>query len=175
MDNFIEHKNFLRIYTNNLKYKKQHRRHNKALYFQILLLIGCIIIATINYNMVGKIFVEGMYLDQINRIYAILVALLTAILIGLTPLDRSGKLSKPQYDYIDISYKQDYVSIVMYTLFLFIGGIATNILYAMLLQYFNSFLIDVSFWVFHLFVLLNSLFFTMYCVDELADIVKHTS
>ncbi len=175
MDNFIEHKNFFRIYTNNFKYQKQHRRHNKALYFQLVLLVICIGFAYINKVLTGGTFVEGMYLDQINRIYAILVALLTAILIGLTPLDHSGKLSKQQYEYIKITYKQDYVSIVMYTLFLFVAGIATNILYAMLLQYFNLYIIDVIFWIFHLFVLLNSLFFTLYCVDELADIVKNVS
>lgn len=170
-DNFIEHKNFLRIYQNNIIYKKEHRRHNRALNFQFVILLGCIAIALIN-NMFDVDFIHNLYLDQANRIYALLVALLTAILIGITPIDREGKLTKPQYDYTDITFKQDYVSVIMYTLMLYMVAISANVIYAMFLQYFDNRIVDFTFWVFHTFILLDSIFFSFYCVDELADIVK---
>ncbi len=171
MDNFIEHKNFLGIYINNYHYHREHRRHKRALEFQIIILLFCIVIGFINHTLLPG-FTGDLYLDQFNRIYALLVALLTAILIGITPIDRTGKLSQQQYDYCSITFKQDYVSILTYTLFLYIIGIVTNVIYAVSLQYFNIAIIDFIFWIFHVFILLNSLFFTIYCVDELADIVK---
>lgn len=171
-ENFIEHRNFLQIYIYNKLYKKEHRRHKRALYFQLLLLILCIILATINYYLEPS-FIYNLYLDQINRIYALLVALLTAILIGITPLDRDGRLNKRQHNYLDITYKQDYVSIIMYTLLLYVIGILISIIYAMFLQFLSNYIVTFIFWVIHLFVLLNSLFFTIYCVDELADIIKY--
>ncbi len=171
-DNFIEHKNFIRIYINNHKYKKEHRRHARAIKFQVIILAFCIGLGLINFALDSG-FSTDLYLDQFNRIYALLVALLTAILIGLTPIDRQGKLNEPQYDYTSITYKQDYVSILMYTLMLYIVGIFTNVIYAIFLQYLNMPMVDFIFWIFHAFILLNSLFFTTYCVDELADIVKY--
>lgn len=115
---------------------------------------------------------HDLYLDQYNRIYAVLVALLTAILIGLTPIDHLNKLQVKQYDYLPITYKQDYVSLLMYALMLYLAGVFMNIIYGVLLQYFNLYIIDISFWIIHVFLLLNSLFFTVYYVDELADIIK---
>ncbi len=171
MDNFIERKNFLRIYLYNKAYKREHRRHSKAIYFQLVILAIVIFIALIN-QVLEPQFINDMYLDQYNRVYALLVALLTAILIGLTPIDRQGKLNKKQHDYTEITYKQDYVSILMYTLLLYMLGLFGNIVYAVFLQYFNLPFIDFSFWTIHVFILLNALFFTIYCVDELADIVK---
>lgn len=171
MDNFIEHKNFLRIYFYNKTYKQEHRRHTRALFFQLVILAVVIFIALIN-NQLDSNFINDMYLDQYNRIYALLVALLTAILIGLTPIDRQGKLNEPQYEYTKVTYKQDYVSILMYTLALYMVGIFSNIVYAVFLQYFNLPIIDFSFWIVHVFILLDALFFTLYSVDELADIVK---
>lgn len=170
--NFIEHKNFTRIYTYNKQYKKEHRRHTRALNFQFIILVACIAIGVINLFLDGG-FIHNLYLDQINRIYALLVALLTAILIGLTPIDREGKLNKQQYDYLPITYKQDYISIIMYTLMLYIVGIASSVLYAGFIQYLDIDLVDFLFWIFHFFILLNALFFTTYSVDELADIVKY--
>lgn len=170
-NNFIEHKNFFKIYIYNRRYRKEHRRHNRALNFQIVIAVVCIIITAINISLDAN-FVNDLYIDQINRIYALLVALLTAILIGITPLDHSGKLTTQQYDYETITYKQDYVSILMYTLFLYLIGIVLNIFYAVNLQYLNINILDMSFWTIHIFILLDSLFFTVYCVDELADIVK---
>lgn len=171
-ENFIEHKNFLRIYHNNNKvYRKEHQRHNRALNFQYAILVACIAMAVIN-NYFDIDFIHNLYLDQTNRIYALLVALLTAILIGITPIDREGKLTEPQYDYTDITYKQDYVTVIMYTLMLYMVAITANVLYAMFFQYFDSRLITFVFWIFHTFILLDSMFFSFYCVDELADIVK---
>lgn len=171
-DNFIEHKNFIRIYINNFKYKKEHRRHQRALFFQLAILGVCIGLAGLNLALDHN-FMRDLYLDQFNRIYALLVALLTAILIGLTPIDREGKLNKKQYDYLSITIKQDYVSIIMYTLMLYMVGITINVLYAIFIQYLHIDIVDFSFWIIHIFILLDSLFFTVYCVDELADIVKY--
>lgn len=170
-DNFIEHKNFLRIYTNNQKYRKEHRRHNRALKFQIVILAVVVCLAIFNYYLDSS-FVTDLYLDQFNRIYALLVALLTAILIGLTPIDRYAKLNEQLFDYSPITYKQDFVSIIMYTFLLYMGGLVINIAYAIFFQYLDFYWVDLSMWVIHTFLLLNSLFFTTYCVDELADIVK---
>lgn len=169
--NFIEHKNFFKIYLYNKRYKQEHRRHRRALNFQFIIALICIGITVVNMHLDIN-FINDLYIDQINRIYALLVALLTAILIGLTPIDRSGKLTKQQYDYETITYKQDYVSILMYTLFLYLIGIISNVLYAVSIQYFNLNVLDLIFWTLHIFILLDSLFFTVYCVDELADIVK---
>lgn len=170
--NFIEHKNFLKIYKYNKQYRPEHRRHRWALNFQIIIFIACIGIAYIN-SRYNADYIHNLYLDQINRIYAILVALLTAILIGLTPIDRDSRLIKHQYDYVPITYKQDYVSVLMYTLMLYLLGIIINVLYAMFFQYFNNVTLNTGFWIIHLFLLLNSLFFTTYSVDELADFVKN--
>lgn len=170
--NFIEHKNFLKIYKYNKLYHPEHRRHHWALNFQIIIFVVCLIIAYVNFHL-DRTFFDDLYLDQINRIYAILVALLTAILIGITPIDRDNQLTMQQYDYLPITFKQDYVSVLMYTLMLYLLGIITNVLYAVLLQYFNNTSLDISFWIIHTFLLFNSLFFTAYSVDELADIVKN--
>lgn len=170
-NNFIEHYNFMKIYIYNRRYHRNHRRHARALNFQLVIFVFCLVIAYVNLHLDSS-FINDMYIDQINRIYALLVALLTAVLIGLTPIDRSGKLTNQQYDYLPITYKQDYVSILMYTLSLYLIGIITNIIYAFFLQYFNSNLLDLCFWIFHCFILFDSLFFTVYSVDELADIIK---
>lgn len=170
--NFIEHKNFLKIYEYNRLYRSEHKRHRWALNFQLVILIACLAIALINYHFDNQ-FINDLYLDQINRIYAILVALLTAILIGITPIDRDNQLTKQQYDYLTVTFKQDYVSVLMYTLMLYLLGIIINVLYAVFFQYFINQPLDIVFWITHLFLLLNSLFFTAYSVDELADIVKN--
>ncbi len=171
--NFIERTNFLKIYSYNKQYKKEDRRHRRALRFQILIAIVCVIITILDYKYNSN-FMHNLYLDQFNRIYALLVALLTAILVGITPLDSNSNLKKRQNDYTSITYKQDYVSVLMYTLMLYMIGIATNVFYAMFLQYFQLPIIDISFWTIHLFLIFNALFFTCYCVDELADIVKNS-
>lgn len=167
----IEQKNFLKIYRYNKLYRNEHRRHNRALKFQIVILLFTILIAVVNYYFNSN-FVHDLYLDQFNRIYAVLVALLTAILIGLTPVDHLNKMQALQYDYISITYKQDYVSILMYALMLYLIGVFMNILYGICLQYIGLYGIDFSFWILHVFLLLDSLFFTVYYINELADIIK---
>ncbi len=170
MDNFIEHRNFFKIYKYNKVYRPEHRRHRRALNFQIFIFIFCLVIAGINYRLDNN-FVADLYLDQFNRIYALLVALLTAILIGLTPLG-GEKLKEIKYDYAKITYKQDYTSIIVYTIWLFMVGILTNIIYASFFQYFGIMPIDLCFWIIRLFIMIDSIFFTIYCVDELADLIQ---
>lgn len=169
--NFIEKSNFLNIYKNNRSYKQQDKLHTRALKFQIIIIICIIFIAAINYQL-NPGFVNNLYIDQINRIYAVLVAVLTTILIGISAIDKQNKLLEPRYDYTIITFKQDYTSIVVYTFYLFIIGIFTNILYVSLLAYFNIYIIDLIFWQIRLFILLDSLFFTLYAVDELIDLIR---
>lgn len=171
MNNFIEHRNFLKIYEYNKLYKKEDRTHHRALGFQAVIIFVVIVVAVVN-NHFDPGFGRDLYLDQINRIYALLVALLTAILLGITPLDKDNRLCVRQHDYCDVTFKQDYTSLIMYTIWLFLVGIAVNVSFASFFQYFEVTAIDNIFWAIRLFILCDSVFFSVYCVDELADLIQ---
>ncbi len=164
-------KNFFAIYSYNHAYQKMDKKHNRAIYFQIAIFIFTLMILIINYLTYNP-HNHYFYLDQFNRIYALLVGLLTAVLVSLNSLDKNKELSKCQFSYTDITFKEDFIAIIMYTLFLFFFGIIFNVLYAVFIQYFHIFALSAFCWFIQIFILFNSLFFTIYTVDELSDLIR---
>ncbi len=163
--------NFFAIYKYNHIYQRVDQKHKQALLFQVIILIFTIFLLIINYFTFDPNN-HYFYLDQFNRIYALLVGLLTAVLVSLNSLDKNKELSKHQFNYTDITFKEDFIAIIMYTLFLFFFGLIFNVLYAIFFQYFHILVLSAFCWFIQIFILFDSLFFTIYTVDELSDLIR---
>ncbi len=164
-------KGFLKIYKYNKIHAKGEKTNQKALNIQFLILAIVIIIMIFN----AFDYKEGNYywfLDQFDRIYALLIAVVLTVIVTFNTILKNSDLNKIKPSSKKITYKEDYMSVIMYTLFLYFVGITFNVIYAVFLQYLNIEIINVISWGISLFLLLDAIYFTCYTIEELNKLLN---
>ncbi len=164
-------KNFLNIYKYNKCHDKGKKPNKRALNIQFLILILVVIIMVINLGDY-KESNHYWYLDQFDRIYALLIAVVVTTILTLNTILNNKKNTENKENSNSITLKEDYISVIMYTLFLYFLGITFNVIYAIFLQYLNSKIIDIISWGISLFLLLDSIYFTGYTIEWLSNVLK---
>lgn len=164
-------KNFLEIYKNNRLYHSEDKNHKKIIFFQLILMFLVIIITIINL-FDFKNSNHYWFLDQYDRIYALLIAVILTVIVVFNNLINHKELKKKKVNYLNITYKDDYLSIIMYTLFLSFTGMLFNIIYAILFEYLNLKWLDIISWAIALYLLLNTIVFTCYTLLHMNKLLK---
>ncbi len=164
-------KSFFEVYKYNKIYNRNEKTNQKALKNQILILLFVIIIMIINfitYNQNNNYW----FLDQFDRIYALLIAVVLTVIVTFNTITRNQELNKNKSATQRITYKEDYMSLIMYTLFLYFLGITFNVIYAVFLQYLDLKIVDTLSWGISLFLLFDGIYFTCYVIEELNKLLK---
>ncbi len=164
-------KSFFEVYKYNKIYNRNEKTNQKALKNQILILFFVIIIMIINfitYNQNNNYW----FLDQFDRIYALLIAVVLTVIVTFNTITRNQELNKKKSATQRITYKEDYMSLIMYTLFLYFLGITFNVIYAVFLQYLDLKIVDTLSWGISLFLLFDGIYFTCYVIEELNKLLK---
>ncbi len=164
-------KSFFEVYKYNKIYNRNEKTNQKALKNQMLILLFVIIIMIINfitYNQNNNYW----FLDQFDRIYALLIAVVLTVIVTFNTITRNKELNKNKSATQRITYKEDYMSLIMYTLFLYFLGITFNVIYAVFLQYLDLKIVDTLSWGISLFLLFDGIYFTCYVIEELNKLLK---
>ncbi len=164
-------KSFFEVYKYNKIYNRNEKTNQKALKNQMLILLFVIIIMVINfitYNQNNNYW----FLDQFDRIYALLIAVILTVIVTFNTITRNKELNKNKSATQRITYKEDYMSLIMYTLFLYFLGITFNVIYAVFLQYLDLKIVDTLSWGISLFLLFDGIYFTCYVIEELNKLLK---